>query len=81
MERATLVQPREVSKVVGHEYHAVADGMARDVLVTGGPQIDLVDMKSMEAPATCKSHETGAQVLIDQDPELAGLQPGFFFKA
>jgi hypothetical protein len=73
MEQPTLIEPGEVSHIVSHDNQAVGDGVARDVLVTGGPQIDLVDVYRMEASATCKSHEAGAQVLVDEEPELAGL--------
>jgi len=80
MEGATLIQPREVPNVVGHEDHAVSDRIACDVFVTNGPQIDLVDMNGMEASATCKYHKAGAQILVDQELEVAGLKTGLLFK-
>jgi hypothetical protein len=42
------------------------------VLVASGPQIDLVDVDGMEAPAAGNSGKAGAQVLVDQELELTG---------
>ena len=81
MQQPASIKPRKISHVVGCENHAVADGVAREVLVTGSAQIDLVDVDRMEASATRKSHEAGAQVFVDQELELAGLKPSLLLKA
>jgi hypothetical protein len=81
VQLAARVDPLEVSDVVGHKNHAVVDGIAGDMLVRRSPKIDLVDMNCWETATPCKANERGAQVLVNEELELAGPKAGLLAKA
>jgi hypothetical protein len=81
MELPARIEAAEVRDIVRHEDHAVVDGVARDMLIRRGAQIDLVHMNRVEAPIARKSNQSGAQVLVDEQLELVGPARTLFFKA
>lgn len=81
MELAAGVEPLEVPDIVGHEDHSIVDGKAGNVLVGSGAQLDVIDMSCREAAPARKSSQPGAQVLIDEQLELAWLKASVLAKS
>lgn len=66
-------QPAEVGHVVGDDDQALLQRIPRNRLVGSRAKAHVVDMARDKSPAPRDLHEVGREVLVNQQPELMGL--------